>query len=186
MALTPEQRSAAAATLVKLITLLGQQAEVRESADGDGLVLSVHTEKPGRLIGRKGQYLESLELVLNRMVHKATGEFADVVIDIDGYQRRERSARPPPAGADEAVPPELARLALDTARDVRLRGEPQTIGPLTAAERRGVHRVLRRVPEVASESGADEGENRKKVTIRLRPAAASSAVAASTREETHG
>lgn len=186
MTLTPEQRSAAAATLVKLITLLGQQAEVRESPAADGLVLRVKTEKPGRLIGRKGLYLESLELVLNRIVQKATGEFAGVSIDIDGYQRREHGSCPLPSGDDEAVSPELERLALDAARDVRRSGEPRTLGPLTGRERRGIHTVLRQAPEVESESGPDEGDNRKKVTIRLRAAAGTAGAAASTREETHG
>jgi spoIIIJ-associated protein len=159
-----------------MIALLGQSAQVRETATDNGWVLSVQTEKPGRLIGRKGQYLESLELVLNRIVHRATGEYADVIIDIDGYQRPERAPRAArQKGGDEPVPAELERLALDAAKEVRLWGEPKTLGPLTAHERRAIHAVLRKVPEVESVSGPDEGGNRKKVTIRPRPAAGAAA-----------
>ena len=51
---------------------------------------------PGRIIGRKGQALESLQLLVNRMMQKADAEFPHVLIDIDGYSRKPRERRKGP------------------------------------------------------------------------------------------
>src|SRR5450756_2206609 len=91
MPVTPEQKEQAIAALAKMISLLGLRAEVRDASHDDLTVLSVHTETPGRLIGRKGQYLESLELLLNRIVKKKAEDFPGIAIDIDGYQKRSGS-----------------------------------------------------------------------------------------------
>lgn len=191
MPVTLEQKEQGIATLAKMIALLGLRAEVRDASHDDMTVLSVHTDTPGRLIGRKGQYLESLELVLNRIVKKKAEDYPGITIDIDGYQKRsgsphearehesrereprnrgpERSprGRGPSMDRDEGLSPEVERMALDAAKEVRLWGEPKAIGPFPAAVQRAIHAVLRSVPEVQAESGSDEGNNMKKVIIRL-------------------
>ena len=232
MPVTQEQKEQAIATLAKMISLLGLRAEVRDASHDDLTVLSVQTDTPGRLIGRKGQYLESLELVLNRIIKKRAEDFPGIAIDIDGYQRgagaareprehdgRERDGRDrgprdrdrgprergprdgaprergprergprdysprerapqassgpgtaapaPAADRDEAIAPELERMALDAAKEVRLWGAPKTLGPFAPGVRRAIHVVLRGVPQVEAESGPDEGSNMKKVIIRL-------------------
>ncbi len=60
-------------TLEKMLELLGVQAEVSlpENADDNRLFLKV--DDAGRLIGKKGQTLEALELVLNRILKKDMG-----------------------------------------------------------------------------------------------------------------
>jgi len=222
MPVTQEQKERAIATLAKMISLLGLRAEVQDASHDDLTVLSVQTDTPGRLIGRKGQYLESLELVLNRIIKKKAEDFPGIVIDIDGYQRgagaerepREREARergsrergprergprergprergprdseprergprargprdggPGESAAagdrEETIAPELERMVLDAAKEVRLWGETKTLGPFAPGVRRAIHAVLRGVPQVEAESGPEQGENMKKVIIRL-------------------
>ena len=55
-------------TLLKILQLLGFDAQVKaRQMDGD-LVLDVVAEDSGRLIGRQGQILSELQYLLNRIV----------------------------------------------------------------------------------------------------------------------
>ena len=100
MALSPEKKQQAVQTLGKMLEMLGIQGEVADASHDDVVVLNVKTEHPGRLIGRKGVYLQSLELLLNRMVQKRGEDFTPIHIDVDGGKNdsrdpeaRERSER---------------------------------------------------------------------------------------------
>lgn len=178
MALTKEQSELAVSTLQQMVDLLGLPAKAEDISGGEEAVITLRTEEAGRLIGRKGQCLESMELLLNRLIHKAPNDFAYVVLDVDGY----RHSGPRPGDGHRGSPgerrgeasPELERQAVDLAKEVRRWGEPKTLGPLTAGQRRGVHMILRNVPGVETESGPDEGNGMKKLTIRPAPGKAGS------------
>lgn len=248
MLLPSEKRQEAVAALQKMISLLGLDAEVADASHDDVNVLSVKTAKPGRLIGRKGIYLSSMELLLNRMVQKKSDEFVPIRIDIDGYERggkdRAADAAEPGAEAPAAAPaetaepavagegrrerfsrdrgdrgergdrggrgrdrdrgdrgergerferhdrhdrrggegrsdrmdrggghgggaPDVAKLALDAAKEVRLWGQPKTLGPFSSVERKLIHDALNQVSGVEAVSGPDLGGNRKTVSIHI-------------------
>jgi len=226
MALPAEQSQQAIATLEKMIDLLGGRAEVTDISQGEEVVLSIKTETPGRLIGRKGQHLESLELLLNRIIFKKQETTTYIQLDIDGYRRkggikekrddgaggesgggngdvrvdaaageprqgrgRNRAWEPRAERGEESDGdaggsfPEQERLAVDAAKEVRRWGEPKTMGPYPARERRAIHQALKAVPEVEAESGPDLGGNRKTITIRLASAPRSDASPAAANEE---
>ena len=173
MALTKEQSELAVSTLQKMADLLGLPATAEDISSGDDAVLTLRTPEAGRLIGRKGQFLESLELLLNRLIHKAPNDFAYVVLDVDGYRHdgnRHGDGRHGGPGAERReASPELERQALDMAKEVRRWGQAKTLGPLTPGQRRGVHMILRSVPGVETESGPDEGNGMKLLTIKSAP-----------------
>ena len=225
MGLSMEKRQQAVETLGQMLEMLGIQGEITDSSHDDVAVLNVKTDNPGRLIGRKGVYLQSLELLLNRMVQKRGEDFTPIHIDVDGGKNdsrdpeaRERSERiraerargeraprppreaesqggetggerrderrderrgPPPdrfergprrersfEGSAPATAPDLAKIVKDAAKEVRLWGEPKTLGPFNSFERREIHTILAEIPGVFEESGADLGDNRKTITIK--------------------
>ncbi|MFP6599567.1 MAG: RNA-binding cell elongation regulator Jag/EloR [Deltaproteobacteria bacterium] len=87
-------RERAESQMSMIITGMGIEASVVASMNGDGeiLVSIEQAEAEGLLIGRRGQTLDALEHVINRMVTRgeSSGELR-VVIDIGGYRERRRT-----------------------------------------------------------------------------------------------
>ena len=163
-----EQTEQGMSVLQEMITLLGLSAEIASKDGPDGTMLSVKTSEPGRLIGRKGHYLESLELVLNRIMRKRFRKTQWLEIDIDGYQKNRRRRRPV---RKESDPEEerLPRTALDTAKEVKRWGKERKIGPFSSHDRRIIHVALRDDQDIITESEeqGDDPNDAKTVLIRL-------------------
>ena len=150
-------------TLAKMVELLGLQIDITEAAQEDVFALNLKTEDTGRLIGRKGHYLQSLELLLNRILRKRYDQAPWVELDVDGYQGKRRSRRCPQQDAER-----LEKLAADAAKEVKRWGQPKKIGPFNARERRVVHLALRDDKDIETESEEKPDRNGlKKVAIRL-------------------
>ena len=60
---------------------------------GQKIGVKIASEDAGRIIGRKGQTLDSLQLILNRILFKQDEECPHVMLDIDGYANGERDRR---------------------------------------------------------------------------------------------
>jgi spoIIIJ-associated protein len=103
---------------------------------------SVEGEDVGLLIGRRGQTIDAIQHLAQRIVFPGGQSTARVVIDADGY--RERRA-------------ETLRADADTAAERALRsGEPVELDPMPASERRVVHEYLRDRGDVETHSEGDE------------------------------
>ena len=85
-----EQKATIIKTLATMFDYLGLNGTFRVEEKGAKLAVKIASEDAGRIIGRKGQTLESLQLVLNRILFKDNEEFPHVLLDIDGS----RSPRP--------------------------------------------------------------------------------------------
>lgn len=71
-----------------------EDATVRaESAVPGKINLIVASKDAGRIIGRKGQNLENLQLILNRMMQKNDVNYPKVFVDIDGYSSQGNGKR---------------------------------------------------------------------------------------------
>ena len=79
--------------LLTMVGLLGLKAEVSEKSSGKNIILSVSTDEPGRLIGRNGSSLDSVGLLMNRILKKDDLEFPKVIIDVDGYDKKSKRDR---------------------------------------------------------------------------------------------
>ena len=88
-----EQKSKALTTLSTMFKLLGLEASLRVEDQGSKLQVKITSDDAGRIIGRKGQTLESLQLLVNRMMFKDDEEFPRVTLDIDGYASGDREPR---------------------------------------------------------------------------------------------
>ena len=174
MAATQEQIDRSLEACRTMLRLLGLEAEVAFGEAETDLVLEIKTPEPGRLIGRKGQNIDSMELLLNRMVRTHGSNFPRISLNVDGYDRKKKqrgSGDHAAAGGDRPAHSEddekIRRLAQDAAKEVKRWGEPKRLGPFNSAQRRLVHVTLREDPEIDTVSDEQEQRGKKTVTVRL-------------------
>ena len=111
-----------------LLDHLEIKAQVEMKEDGERIYLNILGDGGGLLIGRKGQTLDALEYLVNKMVHKNQEGKKRIVVDTENYRlRREES---------------LVKLARRLAEKARQLGRPVTISPMNAHDRRIVHLAL--------------------------------------------
>ncbi len=178
---TEEQEQFARKSLEEMCALLGMAVEVQVASTEkfpESVTLRVVTEDAGKIIGRHGETISALELLLNRIVRKGGALFPPVRIGVqrtggangDEWERSPAMGRGRPR-RDSAVPrvdeARFRALALDAAKEVRKWGDPKVLGPFTAAQRRVIHLALRDVPDIETVSGAEEADGRKKVVVQL-------------------
>jgi spoIIIJ-associated protein len=120
-----------------------------EVSENDGMY-SVHidTDENALLIGKHGNTLSSLELVLAQIVAKKTGEFKRIVIEVGGYR--------------EAREDYLRDLSQRLHDEVIETGSEKTVRGLKPWERRVIHMHLAEFGDVNTES---EGEERDRVLV---------------------
>jgi spoIIIJ-associated protein len=164
MAMNQEQQDRSVSVMAEMLGTLGFEAEVVPREEDGKLILSLQCEKPGRLIGRKGVYIDSFELLLNRVLRKSYEKCDWVALEIDGYQKRQRGGRGERrSNVDTEM---LEGVANDAAKEVKRWGEEKEIGPFNAAERRVIHMTLREVDGIETESLDADGEGKKRIIVR--------------------
>lgn len=140
------------ATLETLLQLLGFTATIEEKNTEDGLLLDIHTDESGRLIGRQGQTLTDLQYLLNRLLFQQDQNAPRVMLDVGGYRNQAREA--------------LVKRARDAAEKVRRFGDIVELEPLNAFERRIVHQAVKDDPDIETHSVEVEGSERKVIIFR--------------------
>ncbi len=145
--------------LQTMLDRLGVQTKVEQYTMDGAPLLHIATADPGRLIGRGGQTLNSLQFLLNRILQRHNPDAPRVIVDCERYRERQRD--------------DLIKEALQAAEKVRRWGEPVEIGPYSAFDRRIIHRYMERNPEleVVSEQGDESGNKKMIVRIREKPSA---------------
>ncbi len=140
-----------------LLTRLGVVASIVPyvplfSGEGDEanapIAFDIKGDDLGILIGWHGQTLSCLQYVVRLIVAKQTETWPSIIIDVGGYKQRRCEA--------------LQALARRIAGQVEAKGEPFTLEPMPAYERRIVHLTLADHPDVTTQS-VGEGEARKVV-----------------------
>jgi spoIIIJ-associated protein len=126
----------------------GLRLDVRvEVEEQEGLLIGrLEGEDLGLFIGRRGQTIDAVQHLAQRIVFPEGPSSVRVVIDADGY--RERRAATLCADAEEA-----AEKAVQS-------GGPVELEPMPASERRIVHEYLRERGGVETHSEGDEPERR--------------------------
>ncbi len=119
---------AARKTLVDILRILEVDTEVELKEDSERILLNIKGDGSGLLIGRKGQTLDALEYLINKIVHKGAEDKKRIVVDTENYRsRREES---------------LVNLAQRLAEKAKRLGRPVTISPMSAHDRRIIHLAL--------------------------------------------
>ncbi len=90
MEIPREQLERAKENLERLLRLLGLEATVQADFANNCVELTVDSQEPGRIIGRKGRTLSAMQLLINSMMHKDSGACPRVQIAIADYEPRGR------------------------------------------------------------------------------------------------
>lgn len=80
-----EQKEKATRTLMTMLDFLGLEATLRVEEKGSRLGIKISSPEAGRIIGRKGQTLDSLQTLLDRILFRGEESGPRVMLDIDGY-----------------------------------------------------------------------------------------------------
>ena len=88
-----QQKEQLIRTLATMFDYLGLNGTFRIEMRDERISVKIASEDAGRVIGRKGQTLESLQLLANRIMFKTDNEFPHVMLDIDGYANGDREPR---------------------------------------------------------------------------------------------
>ena len=115
--------------------------------------LEIEGEDAGRIIGKKGQVLQALQYLANRVVNRPGQDRVHVVVDAEGYsERRVQSLM--------SMAQKLGQRAVDEGKII-------TFEPMSARDRRIVHVALAKFPGVVTKSDG-EGESRRVQIIPVR------------------
>jgi spoIIIJ-associated protein len=131
---------------IGLLERMGVKTEVEGFLKEGNLYLEIKGDQEGILIGKHGRTLESLQMLINRMVNKQLKSSMRVLIDIDDYRKR-RVDR-------------MAKMAQRLGEKAKRTGHSLTVGPLNAHDRRIIHITLKEDPSLKTES-LGEGELKK-------------------------
>ena len=96
-----DQKAKAVKTLAIMLDYLGLEADLKAEEREGSCTINISSQDAGRIIGRKGQTLESLQLLLNRIMFKGDDECPRISLDIDGYSRNNRSRKVVPGDNGE-------------------------------------------------------------------------------------
>jgi spoIIIJ-associated protein len=137
--------------LLEMLQHLGVRGDVSFQPVDDGVAasLAVQCEASALLIGKRGQTLDAIEYLLNRIVIREASS-ARIEVDVEGYRVRRRES--------------LSVLARRMAEKVRHTGKPATVELLSPRDRRVVHLALKDEAGVTSRSHG-EGFLRKLVIL---------------------
>jgi spoIIIJ-associated protein len=141
-----------------LDTMLGHldfSFEIKEFETPAGLTLQIYSPEKEKLLGRRGELLEDIQLLLNRMVQSKDPAAPRVVVDVEHWR--------------EMKDDNLVQHVKQIAEIVRKTGRPYQLEPMNSYQRRIVHNVFKDDPEVQSWSPPDDARI-KRITLRKRQA----------------
>ncbi|MFC1856950.1 RNA-binding cell elongation regulator Jag/EloR [Thermodesulfobacteriota bacterium] len=127
--------------LQKIIDLITTDAKVVVNDTSDRILFKVEGGNPAILIGRRGQTLEAIQYIVDKIVNKRVDGRVRLQIDIEGYIETRKS--------------NLKKLAARMAEKSKRTGRPVTIGQMNAHDRRIIHLTLKDDNKVRTQSMGD-------------------------------
>lgn len=128
-----------------------EDVKVTSCVDEEG-ALSINMEGPnmGILIGKRGQTLDSLQYLTNRVANKMQDGYVRVKLDTEDYRRRRKET--------------LENLARNIAHKVKRTRKAVSLEPMNPYERRIIHSALQADKHVTTHSEGEEPYRRVVVT----------------------
>lgn len=130
---------------------MDMDVEITSSIDKDGaLYVDMKGENMGILIGKRGQTLDSLQYLANRVANKHQSGYVRVKLDTENYRARREET--------------LKHLAKNIAHKVKRNRRPVILEPMNPYERRIIHSTLQSDPYVTTHSEGEEPYRKVVVT----------------------
>ena len=131
-----------------ILKLMGIEAEMATSIEGGKVVADIRSENGAILIGKRGQTLNALQLIVNLIVNRDEKTRTKVIVDSESYRDRREKA--------------LVKMAREAANEVKRKGQPRELEPMNPTERRVIHLALKNDRDVETTSKG-EGSFRRVV-----------------------
>lgn len=135
---TEESAALGVETLQKIADLITEDAKVSARTEGNRLTLCIEGGNSGILIGRKGQTLDAMQFLTDKIINRKSDARVRVRVDIEGYMETRKS--------------NLKHLAYKMADKAKKTGRPATINQMSAQDRRIVHLALKDDTKVRTQS----------------------------------
>jgi spoIIIJ-associated protein len=136
--------------LTEILRLMGYEAEVAIHDTAERLTLEVRGADTGQLIGRKGATLDSLQLLVAKMVTRGEESTRPIVVDVAGYRDQRNT--------------QLLEMAKKMSEQAIKTGRVVALEPMSAHDRRIIHVALTDVPGVTTRSEG-EGVHRRLMIV---------------------
>jgi len=132
-----------------LLVWLSEQCEVHvREATQERIRLEILGDKTGLLIGKRGQTLDALQFLINKMVNRTAEDSRRIEVDMEQYRKRREQS--------------LRSMATRLGEKVKKKKKPITIEAMNAHDRRIIHLALKSDPSLETRS-VGKGEMRKLV-----------------------
>lgn len=129
-----------------------EDVKVTSVVDEEGaLSINMEGSSMGILIGKRGQTLDSLQYLTNRVANKMQDGYVRVKLDTEDYRRRRKET--------------LENLAKNIASKVKRTRKTVSLEPMNPYERRIIHSALQSDPAVSTHSEGEEPYRRVVVTL---------------------
>ena len=99
-----------------------------KSEDGDNVNLDIKGEDMGRIIGRAGSSIDSLQYLASLILSKKHAKRVRVLVDAEGYREKRQKM--------------VTQDAEAVAREVEKTGKEKAMPPMSAADRRIIHMYI--------------------------------------------
>ena len=123
-------------------------AEISSDTVNGSVYLDIKGDGSGLLIGKKGQTLDALQFIVNKIVNKFNppGQKVEIIVDTENYRERKKE--------------NLREIALRAAEKAKKMHKPVPLEPMPASERRIIHMILVEDRDVYTKSYG-EGQMRR-------------------------
>ena len=139
--------------LETMLSKLGFEFEIEIVGEGQTAILNIESPHQALLIGKRGERLDDMQYLVNRILRGKYPDADRVRVDSGGY-RAEQEER-------------IAQKAVGLAEKVKESGRELWMNPMNSYHRRLVHNALVDDPEIETVS-ENTGRRDKKILIRLK------------------
>jgi spoIIIJ-associated protein len=136
-----EEGDIAADYLEGLLDIADLDGDIDIGIENDRAHLVVEGGELSHLVGRDGEVLDALQELTRLAVQTSTGERSRLMLDLDGFRSEKKSA--------------LAKLAEETAEEVKSSGKAIKLAPMNAFERKIVHDTIQKIGLTSESEGED-------------------------------
>ena len=138
--------------LQDVLKTMDMEVKIHSEVDSEGtLCIELEGEHMGILIGKRGQTLDSLQYLTNRVANKMQDGYVRVKLDTENYRQRRKET--------------LENLAKNIAYKVKRTKKPVSLEPMNPYERRIIHSALQADKYVSTHSEGEEPYRRVVVTL---------------------
>jgi spoIIIJ-associated protein len=139
--------------LVNVTKLMNLDVSVKAGSDEEGNVLvNIHGDTLGILIGRRGETLDALQYLTSLNVNHGKDDYTRVTLDTENYRAKREEA--------------LKRLATRMANRAVKTGRKVVLEPMNPYERRILHSALQQNDAVTTHSEGDEPNRHVVISLK--------------------